>query len=186
MPLTTTPLNPGVGGANIVTDQQPSGAQMPVSELAVSPDGVQASTAVTELSPLPVEDGEVLDALSEIIHSLERLRRLLDPPLKVLAPPVSSAVATAPAQLTVGTSAVQVFAANLSRKRCYFQNSGVYPVYLGFNASPTTVLHHVELAPCSNYVSDGTGGSWTEDMFKGPIYAISTNAAGALNTLELL
>ena len=54
MALTTVALNPGAGGANVVTDQQPSGAQMPISELAVSPDGVQASVAVTGLNPLPV------------------------------------------------------------------------------------------------------------------------------------
>lgn len=53
MALTITPVNPGSGGANIVTDAQSSGAQLPMSGLAVSPDGVADAVRITGLNPLP-------------------------------------------------------------------------------------------------------------------------------------
>lgn len=52
--LTTVPLNPGSGGTNVDTITQTSGAAMPVSALAVSPDGVSDEAVVTGINPLPV------------------------------------------------------------------------------------------------------------------------------------
>jgi len=53
MGLITTVLNPGAGGASVVTDQQVSGAQMPVSELAFSAAGGDSAVA-TAANPFPV------------------------------------------------------------------------------------------------------------------------------------
>jgi hypothetical protein len=58
MGLTTTVLNPGAGGASVVTDQQVSGAQMPVSELAFSASGGDSAVATTA-NPFPTNTPDV-------------------------------------------------------------------------------------------------------------------------------
>ncbi len=62
MPLSSTALNPGVGGDSIVDFAQSGGAKMPISALSTSPDGVADFTPVTTANPLPV----ALSALSPI------------------------------------------------------------------------------------------------------------------------
>jgi hypothetical protein len=71
--LTTTPTNPGAGGASVVTDNQSTGAQMPVSELAVSPDGIQDAVPVTGKSPLPVLDAATALLLQDIGVNMQAL-----------------------------------------------------------------------------------------------------------------
>jgi hypothetical protein len=163
---------------------------MPISELAVSPDGVQASVAVTGNVPLPVKDAYVEARLDEIAVAIQALvDALTGAPLNVVdvafAAQHSSAGATTIAQVSVGTTATLVLPANFTRKVVIIQNSNTVPVYLGFGIIPTTTNHNVELGACANYASDGSGGSFVSDVVDGAIYAISPNANGAINVTEL-
>jgi hypothetical protein len=73
MAITTVTINPGAGGANVAVDQQPSGAAMPISELAVSPDGIQASVPVAGNNPLPVGDAIGQAALADIRANIQTI-----------------------------------------------------------------------------------------------------------------
>ena len=185
MPLNTTPLNPAAGGANIVTDLQPIGT-VPVSELAVSPDGISPPGLVSGLAPYPVGDGTAAEILRDISESLEELVDALTDNLEIEDTIVRSAVASGPTQVSVGTVAGLVMQPNHHRKECVIINTGVTPIYLGFGTVLPTAVNGLPLSPCSNYAGDGTGGSFISDIWKGAIYAISTTSAGVVTQMEML
>jgi hypothetical protein len=68
--LSSVTLNQGAGGSSVVTDQQSTGAQAPVSELLFSTDGVLDSQPVTGANPLPV-GGAGIDEIRAATELLE-------------------------------------------------------------------------------------------------------------------
>jgi hypothetical protein len=102
--------------------------------------------------------------------------------------PQTSNTSTAPSQTTVGTSAVQLLAANALRKGFSVQNNGTTVIKLTLSASnPTQANYHVSLPACgvandgSSPVYDGPPGVlWT-----GAVQAISSLAGGLVSVTEL-
>jgi hypothetical protein len=86
--------------------------------------------------------------------------------------------------VSVGTSSVAILNSNASRKEAIVINTGVTIIYLGLGQTPTTTAYHIALAPCST-ANDGTGGTWTSDMWKGTINAIGSAVSGTVNVTEL-
>jgi hypothetical protein len=85
---------------------------------------------------------------------------------------------------TVGTGSVAVLSANPSRKEVIVTNTGTTILYLGLGQTPTNTSYHVALAKCTAG-NDGTGSSWTSDMWKGAINIIGSGAGGTVNVAEL-
>lgn len=83
-----------------------------------------------------------------------------------------TAAGTQGSEITVGTSAVQVFAAGANRKGCSMQskytNSGI--IYLGFENTVSSTIWWKQLMP---------GDDQAIDDYRGPVYAIAS-AAGQL------
>lgn len=96
----------------------------------------------------------------------------------------NSSTANAPAQQTVGVASGSILAANASRKECLVVNTGTTIVYLGLGQTPSATAYHVALSPCTS-ANDGTGGTYTSDMWKGSINAIGSAAAGTVCVTEL-
>jgi len=85
---------------------------------------------------------------------------------------------------TIGVSSSAVVNANASRKEVTIVNTGTTYIYLGLGQTPTTTAYHIALAKCTA-ANDGTGGTWTSDMWKGAVNAISSGAGGTVNLTEL-
>lgn len=69
-PFTPVTLNPGAGGPKVEALAQADGDAMPVSALAVSPDGMVDYAPVTASNPLPVTDAGAANAQEQIRQSL--------------------------------------------------------------------------------------------------------------------
>src|SRR5271166_2195759 len=104
------------------------------------------------------------------------------PPLPLDAMP--STVANAPSQQTVTSSSASVLAANNSRRELRVTNTGTVAVYLGLGQTPTATAYHVALAACTG-ANDGTGGSYTSDVWKGAVNAIVASTSGTVVVTEL-
>ena len=86
--------------------------------------------------------------------------------------------------ITVGASSVAVVNSNASRKEVTIINTGTTVIFLGLGQTPTTSAYHIALAKCTA-ANDGTGGTWTSDMWKGSVNAIGSAGGGAVNLTEL-
>jgi hypothetical protein len=86
--------------------------------------------------------------------------------------------------ITVGTSSSAILNANSSRKECTVVNTGTTYIYLGLGQTPSGTAYHIALAKCTT-ANDGTGGTWTSDMWKGAINAISSASGGTVVVTEL-
>lgn len=85
---------------------------------------------------------------------------------------------------TIGVTSSAVVNANASRKEVTIVNTGTTYIYLGLGQTPTGTAYHIALAKCTA-ANDGTGGTWTSDMWKGAVNAISSGAGGTVNLTEL-
>jgi hypothetical protein len=85
---------------------------------------------------------------------------------------------------TIGASSSAVVNANAARKEVTIVNTGTTFIYLGLGQTPTTTAYHIALAKCTA-ANDGTGGTWTSDMWKGAVNAISSAPGGTVVLLEL-
>jgi len=86
--------------------------------------------------------------------------------------------------VSVGTSSTAVVNTNASRKEVTIINTGTTVIFLGLGQTPTTTAYHIALAKCTA-ANDGTGGTWTSDMFKGTINAIGSAGGGTVVWTEL-
>lgn len=98
--------------------------------------------------------------------------------------PQSSTTASAPSRQTIGGTAASILASNSSRKRCMIQNVGTTVLYLAFGATPTTTNFHLSL-PAGGSAGDGTSPSYSDDLWKGAIEAISSAAGGFVQVVEM-
>jgi hypothetical protein len=96
----------------------------------------------------------------------------------------TSTTANAPSQVAVGTSSVVALASNASRKECTIVNTGTTVLFLGLAQTPTNTAYHIALSPCAT-ANDGTGGTYTTDIFKGAINAIGSAVSGTCVVVEL-
>jgi len=96
----------------------------------------------------------------------------------------SSTAASVPAQTAVGVSSVAILSANTARREAIVVNTGTTIIYLGLGRTPTTSAYHAALSPCSS-ANDGTGGTFTTDIFAGAINAIGSAASGTVCVTEL-
>ena len=96
----------------------------------------------------------------------------------------TSTTANAPAQTAVGASTSAILNANTARKECTIVNTGTTVIFLGLGQTPTTSAYHIALAKCTA-ANDGTGGTYTTDMFKGTINAIGSAGGGSVCVTEL-
>lgn len=85
---------------------------------------------------------------------------------------------------TIGVSSSAVVNTNAARKEVTIINTGTTIIYLGLGQTPTTTAYHIALVKCTA-PNDGTGGTWTSDMWKGAVNAISSGAGGTVNLTEL-
>jgi hypothetical protein len=86
--------------------------------------------------------------------------------------------------VTVNGTSVAILSSNASRKECIIVNTGTTIIYLGLGATATTTAYHIVLAKCT-VANDGTGSSWTSDMWKGSINAIGSTTGGTVVVTEL-
>ena len=98
--------------------------------------------------------------------------------------PVSSTTSNVPSQQTVTSTSGQILATNSSRKECTVVNTGTVAVYLGLGRTPTSTAYHVALSACTS-ANDGTGGTYTSDIWKGAINAITASTSGTVVITEL-
>lgn len=96
----------------------------------------------------------------------------------------TSSTATAPAATTVTSTSGSILATNANRKEVTVVNTGTVVVFLAFGQTPTSSAYHVALAACSSG-NDGTGGTYTSDMWKGAINAIVASTSGTVCVTEL-
>jgi succinylarginine dihydrolase len=91
--------------------------------------------------------------------------------------PVQSNTASVVAQTTVGTTSVQILAANAARKRVRVQNSGTTVIKLGFGRTPTQTAYHRAL-PAGGSADDGSSPPLEDMTWTGAINAISSTVGG--------
>lgn len=91
-----------------------------------------------------------------------------------------------PAVTSIGTTAVQVLAANPKRKALIIQNTGttVIKVLLG-TGTPTQTVYHFALS-ASTGADDGTGGVYMDANWVGPVQIIGSAASGTVNIVEIM
>lgn len=104
--------------------------------------------------------------------------------LQVTATSVGSSTSNAVVQNTVNTGSSNILSANTSRKEMTIINTGLTVIFLGLGQTPTTTQYHIALAACSS-ANDGTGGTYTTDIWKGQVNAISSAGGGTVCVLEM-
>jgi hypothetical protein len=91
-----------------------------------------------------------------------------------------------PAQTSVGAAAGLLIAANPKRKGLTIQNTGTTVIKLNFGlVDPTQTVYHLALA-ASTSADDGTGASYFETSWVGPVRAISSAGGGTLVMTEFV
>ena len=95
-----------------------------------------------------------------------------------------STTAGACANTVVNSTSASVLSANTARREVTIVNTDVVVVYLGFGQTPTATTYHIALSPCAT-AHDGTGGTYTSDIWKGAINAIVTSTSGHIAITEL-
>lgn len=134
-------------------------------------DGVNGPAAVKAASTLPVTT---------------------DPALVVSLSPNSTQFATSTTAnalpgvnpITVNATSVAILNSNANRKEAIIINTGTTTIFLGLGQTPTNVAYHVALAACTA-ANDGSGGTWTTDMWKGAINAIGSTTGGSVCVTEM-
>src|SRR5688572_14627121 len=91
---------------------------------------------------------------------------------------------SAPAQTTVGATAVLALGANPKRKGLLIQNTGttIIRVVLG-SVDPTQAAYTFALSACTA-ADDGKGGSYTDSNWVGQVRVISSEAGGTFVLTE--
>lgn len=83
------------------------------------------------------------------------------------------------------TNPTPVLQANPSRLEVNIQNTSTDVIYLILTQNKGSLTnYHIALAACGT-AGDGTGGNWTSDLWKGPIFALSSTGAGKLAVTEM-
>lgn len=98
--------------------------------------------------------------------------------------PLSSVTASAPAQVVVGTTPIQLLPANPNRKRFTLQNTGLtrHRIVLG-TIAPTQTAYHFGLRECGT-PDDDSSPLYVDDMWKGAVQVISSAAGGTIVMTE--
>jgi hypothetical protein len=104
--------------------------------------------------------------------------------LRVTTAGTSSSTSNAPAQQAVGTASVAILASNTARKEATIVNTGTTVIFLGLGQTPTNTAYHIALSACS-VANDGTGGTYTTDLWTGAINAIGSAVSGTVVAVEL-
>ena len=97
--------------------------------------------------------------------------------------PISN-TASVPNAAAIVTTSVTLLPANPNRQECTLVNAGTTVVYLGLGQIPTITTYHIALIPCAVSANDGSGGTYTSDMWKGSINAIC-GSTGTVMVVEL-
>lgn len=97
--------------------------------------------------------------------------------------PTSSTTANQ-AQTTIGSAlAVQVLAANASRKRMILQNTGTTRLYVGLGFTPTSSVYSFALPACGNS-NDGSSPPWVDVLWTGAVSVIGSATGGTIVASE--
>jgi hypothetical protein len=172
-------------------------------ELGIGPNGllVLQPTAANLNATVVQSTAANLNATSELTdgtHGIVAVKAASTPPtttdiaLVVALSPNSSQFATSTTATTlpgtnpqtIGTSSSAVVNANAARKEVTITNTGTTYIYIGLGQTPTNTSYHIALSKCTA-ANDATGGTWTSDMWKGAVNAISSGAGGTVNVVEL-
>jgi len=151
-----------INGKLITSGGGGGGSDVNIIEIAGSPVGLT--------NPLAVELSDGTNPLGTSTN-----------PIFVGQAPANTA--SAPSQQTVGGSSGSILASNALRIEATIINTGTTPIYLGLGQTPTATAYHICLAACST-ANDGTGGTYTTDVWKGTINAISASS-GTVCVTEL-
>src|SRR5579884_3073 len=88
--------------------------------------------------------------------------------------PTQSSTVSAPSDVTVGTSSIQILAANAARKRFVLQNTGTTTIYILFGAGVASNANFHMALRAGGTPLDGTSPIWTDTMWTGALQAISS------------
>lgn len=98
--------------------------------------------------------------------------------------PVSTTTTAAPASTSVTSTSSSLLSANSLRLEFSVVNTGTVAVYLAFNTrTPTATAYSIALSPCTT-ANDGTGGTFTSDLIKGSVSAITASTSGTVCVTE--
>jgi len=86
--------------------------------------------------------------------------------------------------VSVTTSSGAILNSNTARKECTIVNTGTTVIFLGLGQTPSGTAYHIALGGCTT-ANDGTGGTYTSDIYKGTINAISSAIGGTVCVTEL-
>jgi hypothetical protein len=93
--------------------------------------------------------------------------------------------ASTPSQTSIGTTASAFLAANPKRKGLIIQNTGTTILKFTFGSTvPTQTVYHIALMACTAG-DNGTGGTYFESSWVGPMNVISSGAGGTFVYAEL-
>jgi hypothetical protein len=84
----------------------------------------------------------------------------------------------------VTSTSSTVLASNVARREFTIINTDIVPIYIGLGQTPTATAYHIVLRPCT-VAHDGTGGSYTSDMWKDGVNAIVASTTGHVAITEL-
>lgn len=152
---------------------------------------VSGGTAIFEVSPTTAANTKTnpfFNAISDgtngpvAVKAASVAATAADPALVVTTN--GSTTAGAPANTSVTSTSSTALAANVARRECTIVNTDVVVVYLGLGQVPTATAYHIALTPCT-VAHDGTGGTYTTDLWKGAINAIVASTSGHVSVTEL-
>lgn len=178
-----TPLNmDGAGNLKVAVTGAGAGGTSSVDESTFTPAvsaGTPIMAAVNPTGGLPNNDLAVLACDAN---------RNLKVAGSFSSTPPSSNTSSVPAQQTIGTTSVQVIAANASRKGLSIQNTGTTVLKLGLGQTPTQTAYHIALR-AGGAADDGSSERWDGTIsgvvWTGAVNAISPSAGGTVVVTEL-
>lgn len=194
MAFSTGPLNSSKPTTSVITGAvynktTPAPGDKQVCALQCDDEGnllVNAVLGGGGVSPAVGPNGSPIPADSILIGS-EDASGNLQPASAANPIPVAgstSITSNIPVQTTVTNISSLILALNAGRKEVTIVNTGVVPVYLGLGQIPSATAYHIVLSPCV-IANDGTGGTYTSDMWKGAINAIVASTSGTVCITEL-
>jgi hypothetical protein len=100
-----------------------------------------------------------------------------------VVPETSDAVNSA-GPATIGTTSIQLLAANASRKRLILQNAGTTKIWVLFGSgTASSTNYHLALA-AGGTSNDGSSTPYIDQLWTGAVQAISSAAGGSIQAVE--
>lgn len=98
----------------------------------------------------------------------------------------SSTLNGVPSEVNVGTGSSQLLALNNNRKRFIVQNVGTTKIYLLLGTGTASTSLYSVVLPGGTAANDGTGGSYIDELWQGPVEVVSSGTGGNVALTEII